>query len=283
MTIDFKWESILRFRYLEIMLLWEGKLTTNHLQATFGIKRAQSSRDIKAYKQVAPGNIVYDPAIKGYRLSGQFCPQFSKGTIDEYLNLIDSNSFFESVDKTVEAPATHTYVLKAPVRMVKPEIVRQVVDACRRKRRIEVNYGSMRCPQGEDRIIAPHSIVSSGYRWHVRAYCEKNRDYRDFSLGRILDVVDDLGPALNEDETDRNWHTEITLELIAHPNLTSEQQQLVRFERGFEGLSLSITTRRATAIYMLHYLQVPVSISSYTAVNPVVLKDLSIIEGLRFG
>ena len=35
-------ESLLRFRLIEIVCLWEGHLTTRHLMSTFGIKASAS-------------------------------------------------------------------------------------------------------------------------------------------------------------------------------------------------------------------------------------------------
>lgn len=40
----------------------------------------------------------------------------------------------------------------------------------------------------EIRLIAPHTLIYTGMRWHVRACCEKNRQYRDFVLSRLRGV-----------------------------------------------------------------------------------------------
>lgn len=281
-TSDLKWEIILRFRCLEIILLWEGKLTTKHLQSTFGIKRQQASRDFQAYRNIAPDNMIYDPSIKGYKVTPSFTPFFSKGSVEEYFHLVEANGFFEEIMAKSEQPPSFTHLLKIPQRNVEPLIIRKVIEACRRGQRIEVNYGSMSTPEGEERIIAPHSIVSSGYRWHTRAYCEKNRDYRDFLLGRIFDVTDNLGPAINDSEEDLDWHTYITLELTPHPELTPKQQKLIAVERGFENNIQIITTRRATANYLLQYMQVPRERSPNSSANPVVLKNPEVIKKLGF-
>ena len=277
-----KWESLLRFRLIEIFVLWEGRFTTKHLQSSFGIKRAQASRDIAAYREYAPGNIVHDASIKGYKPTKNFKPIFTDGRADEYFNLLASNSFFDEILREIPFPPTQTHVLKAPRRLANPKIIRSVVAACRQKRRLEVVYGSMTNPGGEERIIAPHAIVSSGYRWHTRAFCEKNRDYQDFLLGRILEITDDLGPQINNIDDDYNWHTEIILELIANPGLSKAQQKLVQVERCFEDESLIVTTRRATAIYLLQMLQIPTGANAYPKSNPVVLKNPDIVGELRF-
>ena len=41
-----RWDLLLRYRLIEVIALWEGRLTTNHLQRAFGIGRQQASKDI---------------------------------------------------------------------------------------------------------------------------------------------------------------------------------------------------------------------------------------------
>ena len=41
-----RWDLLLRYRLIEVMALWEGRLTTNHLMRAFGIGRQQASKDI---------------------------------------------------------------------------------------------------------------------------------------------------------------------------------------------------------------------------------------------
>jgi len=280
--LDIKWETLLRFRFIEIYCLWEGRLTSKHLEAAFGLQRAQAGRVIGSYKERAPGNIIQDPAIKGQRPTESFTPVFSAGTADEYFNLLSSNDIFEDSLKSLPFPSTNTHVLRAPRRLANPDIVRRVVNACRKGLRLEITYGSMSTPEGEERIIAPHSIVSSGYRWHTRAFCEKDKIYKDFLLGRILSISDELGRNINDPKEDEDWHNDITLELIPNPHLSEAQQNLVRYERCFDGPSLKLVTRRATATYLLQMLQIPADESDNYRENPVVLKGCSEIARLKF-
>ncbi|MGU5711890.1 hypothetical protein [Aeromonas caviae] len=62
------WDQTLRFRLLEIVLQWEGRLTTNHLCTAFNIGRQQASRDINLYlNDFSPEGLVYDKRLKGYK------------------------------------------------------------------------------------------------------------------------------------------------------------------------------------------------------------------------
>ena len=80
---------------------------------------------------------------------------------------------------------------------MRPEALRPLLKACREGLRLECEYVSFTTPDRETRLIAPHTLIFTGMRWHVRAYCEKSRDYRDFVLSRFRGE-----PELMDDETD---------------------------------------------------------------------------------
>jgi len=285
MNTSIKWEVLLRYRFIEIIAQWEGRLTTNHLCNTFNIQRQQASKDISQYKEQAPENLTYDAKFKGYAPSKSFKPILTRGQVDEYLNLLDSHSLLDGFIQKIDIADARTEIIRAPHRRVDPLIVRKVVEACRTKQRIELTYASMTNPTGEERIIVPHTIVSSGYRWHVRAFCEKNMDYRDFVLGRILECGELMGKVSYEQPRDALWDERIDLELIANPNLTPDQQKLVKHERGFDQ-QLTVRARKATAIYALQLLQVPTSAPTDNPAdamaNPLILKNYNQINELRF-
>ena len=76
----FRWELLLRYRFIETIALWEGRLTTRHLCDTFGIGRQQASKDINNYlREVGPGNLEYDKFLKGYKPATAFRPMVTQG------------------------------------------------------------------------------------------------------------------------------------------------------------------------------------------------------------
>ncbi len=280
-----KWEVLLRYRYIELITLWEGRLTTKHLCTSFGIQRQQASKDINQYKQLAPNNLIYNQQLKGYTPAESFKCLFTLGRADEYLQLLDSSSFLEGCIERIELPQTYTEVLRAPTRQVAPEIVRQIVAACRSGSRLDINYASFNNPRGEARMISPHALVSSGHRWHARAYCERNRCFCDFVLGRILECGEVEGDALVNPEEDRLWQEQLTLKVIPNPALTFDQQAMIRKERGLEGDHLLLNTRKATALYLLQLMQIPDcptgTSQSEARAHPLVLADYAQINDLR--
>ncbi len=45
-----RWDLDLRYRLIETVACWGGRLTTGHLIQSFGISRQQTSKDINTYR-----------------------------------------------------------------------------------------------------------------------------------------------------------------------------------------------------------------------------------------
>jgi hypothetical protein len=66
----YRYDLLQRYRLIEIVALWEGKLNAGHLIDSFGIGRQQASKDINEYLQkIGTGNLIYNPSLKGYEPS----------------------------------------------------------------------------------------------------------------------------------------------------------------------------------------------------------------------
>ncbi len=186
-----RWDQLLRFRLIEIISYWEGRLTSKHLINAFGIGRQQASKDINNYKKSCPKNLDYDLQLKGYVPTKSFKPLYTQGALDEYLHLLKTSKDLGQSYADICLPQANTEVVVPPSRGVSPEVLRPVIQACRENKRLDIKYVSLSTPEQEDeRLICPHTLVSSGFRWHVRAYCEQKQDYRDFVLSRIVGIPD---------------------------------------------------------------------------------------------
>lgn len=257
----FRWDLLLRYRFIEIISLWEGRLTTRHLCDTFGIGRQQASKDINAYRRgVGSGNLEYDKYLKGYRPSPDFTPRLTRGLADEYLHLAARNTELSHVFESLSLALRNIEVLSLPVRDVQPAVLRPILQAARQKRRLEVDYVSIGKPDREGRIIVPHTLVFTGLRWHARAWCEKNRAYRDFVLSRFRGEPELLERSEHSGEDDTDWHRRVCLELIPDPRLSPAQQDVVMADYGMQDGILRIETRAALAAYALRLLQVDVGV-----------------------
>lgn len=259
-TLPYSWEVIMRYRLIEIIALWEGRLTSNHLCQSFQIKRQQASKDINKYnKEIAPGNLELDRKLKGYKPSAHFKPVFTKGIAEEYLHALASNRDISHNFSTLDLDFDHTEMLHSPLRNVDPEILRALVQAARNGQKIDMGYVSMTSPDQEDRTISPHTLICTALRWHVRAYCEKNRGYRDFVLSRFRGINNFEGPSEFTKAQDTRWNEEVCIRLKADARLSDYQRAIVEHDYAMTDGILEVRTRSALVPYVIQQLNLDLS------------------------
>ena len=283
------WPETLQFHQIEVIAYWEGRVTTRHLQQVWNIgSRTTASGLINRYINHAPGNLVYQPADRGYVPSESFSPRFSQGDVNEYLSLISQHPSINPALKLGGAdPHMPLTRIEPPRRVVKPEIMRQIIHAIGRRQRVEVSYASQSSPSGEERILVPHTLVSSGIRWHIRAWCEKHREFRDFVLNRIDSILGCYEEPAHESNPsqDTGWQEWITLELMPNPRLSASQQSLIARDYHMEEEQvLRLPTRKALVSYLLDYLNVKlVNDQGSPQEHPLVVRNPDTIRPFVFG
>ncbi|GAB5414514.1 MAG: YafY family protein [Congregibacter sp.] len=272
----YRWDHLLRYRYIEIISLWEGRLTTGHLCRCFGIGRQQASKDINHYlREIAPGNLEYDKYLKGYRPLAGFTPAVTRGTADEYLHLMTRDEQLLGVFESLPLTTSNVEQLSPPGRDVSPDVLRPMIQAARASLRLEVDYVSLSHPDREGRIIVPHTLVFTGYRWHVRAWCEKNLDYRDFVLSRFRGEAELLDASENTEELDTAWNTMVQAVVSPDPRLSDLQRDVIAKDFGMQGGKLRLRTRATLVNYLLQLLRLdPFNQHSNPLAQQVVLENL---------
>lgn len=267
MDIDsLSWDQKLRFRLLEIVLFWEGRLNTQYLCRAFDIGRQQASRDINRYiSEISPEGLVYDRRAKTYKPTERFVPHFSRGTVDEYLMLLNNHTRQGKISSDalnlplMDLRYGHIETLDVPPRNIDPIIVRGLVQAARHQLRVDVDYVSLSSEELVGRNIVPHTLVFDGIRWHVRAWCEKKREYLDFVMSRFRGEPDLLDVSENGRDQDREWNTWITADVVPNPCLSGVQQAIIASDYGMTNNKLAVTQRIPLMHYALERLQVSYS------------------------
>ena len=281
----FRWDLLLRYRFIETLVLWEGRLTTRHLCDTFGIGRQQASKDINNYiREVGPGNLEYDKFLKGYKPTATFKPQVTEGLADEYLHLMARNNELMNVFESLSLNVANAEVLSVPVRDVKPEVLRPIMQAARQQKRLDVDYVSLNHPDREGRVIVPHTLVYTGLRWHVRAWCEKNGEYRDFVLSRFREIPDIMDDSEHGADGDEQWNTFVDLCIVPDPRLSKEQQEVVEADYGMNKGMLQVSTRARLVPYVLQLLHInPNELADDPTAQQIILKNRDELAPWLFG
>lgn len=271
-----RWDLALRYRLIETVAWWEGRLTTGHLIQSFGISRQQASKDINTYiNDHAPKNLTYDKQLKGYVPSQHFKPLFIDDSANAYLHLLNQTHSRAPHVEGLALAYAHTMVLEVPDRTIRPEVLRPLLKACRDSEVISVEYVSLANPIPETRLIAPHTLIYTGMRWHVRAYCEKNRMYRDFVLSRLRGEPEYEHKTENLIDADEDWNTEVAVIIEPDSRLKPEQKAIIEADFGMQNGVLEIPTRRALVKYVLQRFQIdPKKLDPKAAAQQIVVKNL---------
>ncbi|HFQ4974576.1 TPA: helix-turn-helix transcriptional regulator [Vibrio vulnificus] len=256
-----RWDLLFRYRMIEVIALWEGRLTTNHLIKSFGIGRQQASKDINCYlSEVAPGNLVYDKQLKGYKPSDSFAPELTSGHADEYLHILARSEDMAVTFSELDMGFENVSMVRPVTRNISPQVLRPLVQAIREKKRVDISYTSLKDGIEVERIISPHTLVCTPLRWHVRAYCEHANDYRDFVLSRIRGIPCLEAKSVKGREHDELWNTPLTVDLKPDPRLTEIQANVVEHDYGMEQGTLTIPTNAALVRYVLDAYNIDINV-----------------------
>lgn len=289
MTI--KLDTLLRYKIIEIVAYWEGRLTTNHLCQSFGIGRQQASKDINNYlTDIAPHNLMYDAPLKGYRPTSRFKPVFTHNNPQEYIqwrtDTCDGAAPFYNLAAQfgqTQAPGWLANLTPHPAQL-SPHILSTLVAAITEKQAIETTYVSLNNPKPDPRIIIPHALVFCRNRWHVRAYCKKNGDFRDFVLTRFRGELKLLGDAFIQTEEDQYWNHWIKIKIVPDTRLSPAQRKIIAMDYAMSRNALMIETRAALAHYVLQQFNLdPQKIEAKPEAQQLMIANLKDVEKWLFG
>lgn len=249
-----RWGQERRLEFIDYRLRWDGQINRSDLTAFFGISVPQASLDLSEYTKRAPGNLEYDTSTKVYRASSSFEAAFASSALERYLDdllriAINPEVPYGSFLGWHPVVAT----VPRPWRMLDVEIVIEVVRAIREARALKVRYQSFSGPEPSVRALTPHALVSDGYRWHMRAYCHKREEFRDFLLSRILEIK---GSEADQDRSrgDVEWHHTLKLVLAPHPKLESTHRAVIELDYGMQDGECVLECRQALVFYVLQQL-----------------------------
>lgn len=235
-----------RLAYLELRAFFAGELRRADIEERFGVKPAAATRDLAAYKQLAPSNLTYDAPARCYRPARSFKPVFAFSA-DRVLSWM-LHGFGDGLDLKVRKAAP----CEGPGNLVRPDlaILATVTRAMYAKRALKVTYLSLSSGVST-RELVPVALADNGLRWHVRAFDRRNRRFSDFVLTRLVkakvfdSTVEDneLLPA------DEQWVRIVDMEIVPHPG--ARNAAAIEADYGMDGGVLRVRSRAALAGYVL--------------------------------
>jgi predicted DNA-binding transcriptional regulator YafY len=266
-----QWAVKARLRYVESCAWWRGVVNRHFLADYFGLSLAQISSDLQTYHEMNPGALHYNLKRKRYEGMPDMKCVLHKPSLEEAMRMFlpggDAAARVARLSETVTeepgAPPVATgepsvvEVLQLPERPVHPDVARRMFLAVLRSGSVQIEYNSIHGGGISWRTIQPHAFAHDGSRWHVRAWCHKNAEYRDFSLCRMSaarwpDEESDPPPA-----TDDDWNTWVTLTLKAHRGLPAAARSAVELDYGMSRGKILLKVRKAMENYLRHRLGLP--------------------------
>ena len=237
-----------RIRDMDVLVRWEGELSNARIREVFGVQAVQSSRLLAAYMAERGGALSRATPRAPVKPSARFDDEIPPTSADDYLRLLSGAApRIAGFDLVVDA--------RPSLLSENPRLFADLLNASRSGTGLCITYGSMRNPMGIERSIFPHSLVRAPRRWHVRAWCDLRKEFRDFALGRILSfkTLEQTTPMLRRQDVD--WNKFVHLKVVAHPDFGEEHRRLLRREYFAGKTSMSLRVRKALASYAVHDLR----------------------------
>ena len=267
-----------RIAYLEMRVWFAGELRRPDIEARFGVKPAAASRYLKAYKEMAPANLEYDPVARCYKPTSAFTPIFGFSA-DRVLSWL-LQGFGDGLDPRPRKPAP----CEGPGNLGAPDldILATVTRALCTGRVLRVSYLSL-SSGSTSRLVVPVALADTGLRWHVRAYDRQKGRFSNFVLRRITsaEVLPDKGGEGETLEADEQWARIVEMELAPHPE--ARWPEGIKVDYAMENGVLRVRSRAATAGYFLHRWQVDCTLdhSLSPSEHPLWLRNPQTLYGVE--
>lgn len=251
-----KWDVRQRLKLLESTLLLSGWVRTQALTDTFGISRAQASKDFTVYQTLRPGNLVYNKSRKYYEASADFEPLLLTGKTSELLDLLGASVAGDGPVLALTAQVPSVELLKPLDREVDLKVFRAISMAACHHTKLRLLYQSMSRPEPTELTLSPHTLVFSDFRWHVRAFSDSHGEFRDFVLARVRGVPESLDEPGHDHESDQAWNTWVRMVIAPHPKLPPAQRTIIAEDYGMVNECSERQVRAALLPYALRLMQI---------------------------
>lgn len=236
-----------RLAFAELRGRFIGEIRRQDLVARFSIQSAAATRDLALYKNLAPGNIDYDPKGEAYVLGADFQPVFDFPP-ERVLSWL-TQGFGDGEPNHIKA----WMACERPSRLTYPamDILASVTRAIHQECPLGIEYHSISSGRTE-RAIVPFALTDNGLRWYVRAFDRKSHEFRGFVIIRIKRPVMLKGqPVMAHERSDQDIQRTriLELELIPHPDQL--RPEITEMDYSMQGDVLRMKLRAATAGHIL--------------------------------
>ena len=248
-----QWAGRERLAFIERVAWWRGVVNRGDLREVFGISAAQASGDLQGYQEQNPTALAYNVRSKRYEARPEMACVMHSPRLEEAVAMFLGTPV--SLPRVAARAEGRVATFVPPVRQADEGVERRVFLALDQGKRLWVTYWSVNSGAAKRREIAPHGLGHDGYRWHVRAWCFENGEFRDFVLSRI-EKAEWPGELFISPTRDEAWERMVTVVLRANSQLDAVQRATIERDYGMKSGKLEVTMREAMREYCLAHLRV---------------------------
>jgi hypothetical protein len=246
-----KFDTKIRFAYLETQLYWGDGLAASDLVRTFDITRQTAQAVINAYRKLHSGQMEYNPSLKRHVASENFQPHYIREDTTAFLEYLRGQNLRAHY---LDEPDWSELEITDVDRLLRPKLPRHIIQpilaALRHKQTLIIDYKPVMPDDIRERIISPNHLVFASNRYHLHAYCHTILDYRDFVLSRILWVESSQEEWVSSAGS-QEWNDFVTLRFRPNRELpVSVQETLLRGHSAAKDGILEIHCRKNEAFYI---------------------------------
>lgn len=243
-----------RISDLETVLYWEGEIDNQRIRELLGVQPVWASKLMAELVKRVGKHATKETSRSPLRLTPRALEKSKNRALDDYLRIVKAQCAGEEVVEDA----------RLDLSIVAPNVFVAIMQAIKKKNGLSIVYHSMNDPKGSERQIFPHAMVRAPRRWHVRAWCAKRREFRDFTLGRISSIVkiDEVAPYTRAN--DKEWNETVSFYVTAHPSLSPEQQAIIAAEYYPGASARRLIVRKCLAGYIIQDLRLATDINKET-------------------
>jgi WYL domain len=244
-----QWAARERMTFIERLAWWCGVVNRGDVRDIFGISAAQVTADLQAYQEQNPGVLHYNVRAKRYEAQPGMACILHQPRLEEAVQLFLGEKVMPWAQAHGTPESSVQVALFQPLeRRASAEIERRVFLALKQGLKLKIRYWSVKSARDQWRDIIPHALGHDGYRWHARAWCCENQDFRDFVLSRIesAEWPTEKSPLPARDE---DWEKLDTIVLRANHTLKPAQRTAIERDYAMTHGELQVPVRRAMREY----------------------------------
>ncbi|WP_320151353.1 WYL domain-containing protein [uncultured Tolumonas sp.] len=211
-----------RFKFIDFLLHFKGKLTRSEIVCRFGIGEATASRTIASYIEINPEAVVFLGSRNGYIAAEKF--------ISAENHLAEDGLRYLAYGKVEETFLVETFGTgKVTIeQQLDARLIGSITRTMVNSQQVLIEYSSASSGK-KTRILSPHSLFESSGSWYFRAYDFSVSEYRTFKFTRVVSAIPLGGEPSSKfsKSRDSTWNRIRNIHLIPHPNSNHPDSQFL--------------------------------------------------------